>query len=82
MQEAEIQLENSIDSAKDIPIEDEENINGALATESRQERKTEFAPIPVEDWLLMIEKLVARKDLRRSCSPATKIQTSASKSQC
>lgn len=36
-----------------------------LTDELRDENiqtEAEFAPIPVEDWLLMIERLVARKD--------------------
>ena len=34
-----------------------------VTTDNKLENETEeFAPIPIEDWLLMIEKLVARKD--------------------
>ena len=34
----------------------------ASGADSEAKREQEFAPIPVEDWLLMIEKLIARKD--------------------
>ncbi len=33
-----------------------------IASDVSSESEQEFAPIPVEDWLLMIERLVARKD--------------------
>ena len=38
------------------------------------ETEAEFAPIPVEDWLLMIEKLVAQKDYAEAARQLTKFK--------
>ncbi len=54
--------EKNADTTEDMASESGRLSNGVLTTKSKQERESEFAPIPVEDWLLMIEKLVARKD--------------------
>ena len=47
--------QTSSDMAADTELGDKE-----VQTEEQSESK--FAPIPVEDWLLMIERLVAKKD--------------------
>ncbi len=53
-----IHSEEYIDTTSDV-------ISGAEIQRNRdttESTKQEFTPIPVEDWLLMIEKLIARKD--------------------
>ena len=52
------QSQQDTNTASDLASEIEVQSSGAMAEDAEQE----FAPIPVEDWLLMIEKLIARKD--------------------
>lgn len=50
--------QESATTTSDLTSEIEAQSSGTMAEDAEQE----FAPIPVEDWLLMIEKLIARKD--------------------
>ena len=55
------ELPHALESAtttSDLAAEPEAQSSGAMTEDAEQE----FAQIPVEDWLLMIEKLIARKD--------------------
>ena len=53
-----MQSRENTDIESDIASDSELDSTGISIERAEQE----FAPIPVEDWLLMIEKLVARKD--------------------
>ena len=53
--------EESIESREDSHISSDMAADTKLSDEEEQ-NENGFSPIPVEDWLLMIEKLVARKD--------------------
>jgi len=60
MQEESVIQQNSSPSREDTVGTSDIAAERDSALESSSE--SEFAPLPVEDWLLMIEKLVARKD--------------------
>ena len=50
----------------------EESVN--KSNSDHIQTNSEFAPIPVEDWLLMIEKLVAQKDYAEAARQLTKFK--------
>ncbi|QMU60182.1 MAG: hypothetical protein GKR92_13460 [Gammaproteobacteria bacterium] len=52
---------------KSMPSREDTHTSSGMAADAElgideKQNENEFAPIPVEDWLLMIERLVARKD--------------------
>jgi len=57
------------DMAADTEIESDE-----AQTQSKTENEQRFAPIPVEDWLLMIELLIARKDYAEAARQLVKFK--------
>ena len=57
------------ESTEDLTAESAEELySSPIQTEA------EFAPIPVEDWLLMIEKLVAQKDYAEAARQLAKFK--------
>jgi len=49
-------------SAEPMQNHQQRNDSVGASSDTQVDNENEFAPIPVEDWLLMIEKLIARKD--------------------
>lgn len=59
-------------NTSDLAADAEDVTNEPDSTSAPTE--AEFAPIPVEDWLLMIEKLVAQKDYAEAARQLTKFK--------
>jgi len=60
-------------TASDMAVDTEIESDGAK-TQSKAENEQGFAPIPVEDWLLMIERLIARKDYAEAARQLVKFK--------
>ena len=65
--------ERSIKNREDSHISSDMAADTELSDEKEQ-NENEFSPIPVEDWLLMIEKLVAQKDYAEAARQLVKFK--------